>query len=473
MTKKGTRFKVFICNVLISVLCLLSIGAYFILPFWKVDLSMNVSAEMLNEMMQSQNSEENSGENSGENAGETDEKSMDFSQVVGKDGIDLTLSIQLNTSDVLSSLSGDATATVQTILNDNVNKIVDQLNEPLQKMARAAMQVVAKQTISDLLHSQIEDIYNNEKTSEEVKQAMQNAGINDEYIDSKTQELFNALYNEDASVDTVANTAISILEESFEKMETADPSTQFHLSQDDKTKVREEVSNALSSIAAEDGSIDMENLIANILLQAFGEDKSGNENGNESGEVSVKGLAVALEQELLQTPETTGNATEELKQTLRAKIMEMIGEETVQSIADVLKIVSYVILFTFFTWAYLILKILLKLTASNNAIKLKLPIWLGSIPFWVLYLIPTVLISLLKNPPASMADMFGAETAAAMSSFNITFFTCAFVSFIVGVALCLLSMFFYSRQRKILKKYKKGLLKDTVESDEFDNDLDE
>ena len=114
--------------------------------------------------------------------------------------------------------------------------------------------------------------------------------------------------------------------------------------------------------------------------------------------------------------------------------------------------------------AYLILKILVKLGAKNNAIKLKLPIWLGSIPFWVLYLLPTLAISLLKNPPAALTDLMGAEAMAEMSGmlsgFEASFFTCAWVSFIAGFALVLFSIFFYSRQRRKLKKYKKGLLSD-------------
>ncbi len=454
MSRKSTKFTVFICNIVISVLCVLAIVSYFFLPFWKVDLSMNISAETLTELIQPEQSE---GEGTGEGEEETPE--MDFSEVVGEEGVNISLSITLQTADVLSALNGEAKEVVDTILNENVDKIVDQLNEPMNKMMKGAMKTVVKTTVSELLKDYIKDAYTDEKTAEEIQEIMNDAGLDEEYIDSKTEELFNALYEENATVDSVSDKAVEIIEDAFSKMDESDSSADFTLSEEDKAKVKDEVAEVLANIAAEDGTIDMENLIADMLLKMI-QGEEGGEEGSEEGSASVEKLAVALSDAPENTENSDEDSVEKLKATLRESIMDLIDEETAQTIAKVLQIISYVILFTFFTWAYLILKIIVKLGAKNNAIKLKLPIWLGSIPFWVLYLLPTVALSLLKNPPASMADMFGAEMTTAMASFDISFFTCAWVSFIIGVVLCLFSIFFYGRKRKILKKYKKGILKD-------------
>lgn len=451
MSRKSTKFTVFICNLIISVLCIISIGAYFVLPFWKVDFSLHISADTLTNLLQSTQSESES-----ENEEESKIPEIDYSEIVGADGADLTLSITLQTADVLSALNGDAEEVVRTILNDNIDKIVDQLNGPLNEITENAIKMVAKTTIADLLNEKIKDIYPDGTTDEEIEDLMHEAGLTDTYITEKTNEFFDLLYADNATVDNLADKAVEILEDAFSKMETADPDTNFHLSENDKQSAHDSVSNALEMLAAEDGTIDMESLIADLLLQALGQGESSNE------EASAKNsaLATALSSESENPDSNTENAVEELKTALRAKITSIINEDTAKTIAQVLKIVSYVLLFTFFTWGWLIIKIILKLGAKNNAIKLKLPIWLGSIPFWVLYLLPTIAITLLKNPPASMANMFGGGIAEAMASFNVSFFTCAWVSFIVGVVLCLFSIFFYSRQRKILKKYKKGILKD-------------
>ena len=101
---------------------------------------------------------------------------------------------------------------------------------------------------------------------------------------------------------------------------------------------------------------------------------------------------------------------------------------------------------------------------KNPAIKLKLPIWLGSIPFWILYLLPTVGLMLLANPPAALANVMGAETVTLMTSLfsnlSINFFTCAWVSFIVGTFFFFFALFYYGKLRRRLKKMKKGLLPD-------------
>ena len=50
MSKSPKRVAIQITNLLISILCILSIAMYFIQPLWKIDLSYIVTGESVEEM---------------------------------------------------------------------------------------------------------------------------------------------------------------------------------------------------------------------------------------------------------------------------------------------------------------------------------------------------------------------------------------------------------------------------------------
>ena len=118
------------------------------------------------------------------------------------------------------------------------------------------------------------------------------------------------------------------------------------------------------------------------------------------------------------------------------------------TIAMVLQYISYVIYFTFFIWLYPIIKILAKLKKRNNGIKLGVPIWLGSIPYVVLCLLPTIA---LKVATGTLAGSLG-DAAGMLSNLNISFFSCSLVSFIIGIVFFVFVIAYYGRLRKSLKR---------------------
>ena len=100
-------------------------------------------------------------------------------------------------------------------------------------------------------------------------------------------------------------------------------------------------------------------------------------------------------------------------------------------------------------WLIPILKIALRWKKNNNAIKVGLPIWFGSIPFVYLCLLPTIGLSVAKDALASSGMLGEMDLFSALS---ISFSSCAIVSFIAGIALAIFVIVYYGRQRKLLKK---------------------
>ena len=202
-------------------------------------------------------------------------------------------------------------------------------------------------------------------------------------------------------------------------------------------------------------TIDPEAFTSDFLLNMLKE-KEGSTSDETVNATYAKPLSVKyVSSEHSETP-SEEDTKEELKDLLAEKLMGTLGGAA-DIIVQVIQYLSYVLFFTFFTWLYLIIKILAKLKKVNNAIKLKLPIWLGSLPFVVLCLFPMIGIKVAAN----MVPMLG--------SLTIRFMSAGLVSFIIGIGFMFFTTFYYGKLRKALKEAAKAgytLEEETVEVEE-------
>lgn len=435
----STRKSVFICNMAIIALCLVSILSYFIMPFWRVKVSYTLTAETLESLLPD-NSE------SGSEEADSLYANLDFAELLDED-ITLALSIKLKTADILGSMGGDSEALVGRILEDNVHSIIEQIDPIINDMVKKVVKTVVKSTFKEELKSQVKEKLAEDATNEEVEAELAALGLSDTEIDQKTDQLIDALYEENATVDSVVDVAIDIVQDSISSMRESGKAeyADAELSPEAEADLREQLSSALKNFSKEDGSLDPEGFTSEFLLGMLKGADSG-DSSDESSNVASVSLATPLSSSSDLTEEEQ-DAKEELKKVLTDKLMSSIGGAA-DVIVMVLQYISYVIFFTFFIWLYPILKILAKLKRRNNAIRLGVPIWFGSIPFVVLCLLPTIALKVLTGP---MAGALG-EAAGVLSNLSISFFSCSLVSFIIGIVFFVFVIAYYGRLRKALKR---------------------
>ena len=452
MANLSTRKKVFICNMVISFLCLVSILGYFIMPFWKVEVSYTLTADTMKEMLLDVTEDSDIGVGEGESEVGTDDivDDVNFAEILGEDGLTLALSIRLETADVLSSLTKDPQVVVEKIISSNVEKLVAQLNETIDKVAKAIVSLATKTVLKEALKEQVKQNLGENATNEQVQAELDAMGLDDTYISQQSDRLVDAVYTEGATTDSVAEETVRIVEESLVKMNQhdSDKYPTASLTPEEREDLKSEISDVLVEFTDENGNIDINGFASAMLTETLG-DSEDSDDGDKDAIEGMRAIAPMSAEE--DSEEVAGD----LKTALTNSLMEALSDAT-ETIALVLKVLSGVILFSFFTWFYLIIKILAKLRMKNNAIKLKLPIWLGSIPFTVLHLAPTILMSVLKK---TMASEMG-ESAALLNGLSISFFSCAWLSFVIGVAFFFFAIFYYGKLRKKLKKMKKGLIPD-------------
>ena len=466
MFSTPSKIKVFVCNMIICVLSILSIVSYFFLPFWKVEATYTLRAETLQTMLPSPEDGGTDPANPEQQSGELEDTTpedlyanIDLTEIVPEEGITIPLAIELQTSDILSSLSSDATELVDTIIQKNVAVILEKLEGTIDQLAEKAAETAVQMTFKTELKNQIKEQMSEDATDEEVQQQLNELGLTDEHIDAQTEKLVDALFAENASVDSVTNATVDIIKESLSEASSkgVEGYEDLELSPEAEEELKEQLNEAFSNFADEDGNINPTDAIMDMLVGMLKESEEPSDGGDQpemTSSVKPNRNIVLLADS---SEEEKQDAKEELRQLITDKLMSVLGEST-EIIAMVIQYISYLILFTFFTWAYLILKILAKMFMKNPAIKLGLPIWLGSIPYVDLSLVPSLALSTLKNPPAQLADMMGdaLENMSVLNDLSINFFSCACVSFYIGIALAIFVIVYYGRLRKRLKKIAKG-----------------
>ena len=426
MANTATKKTVFICNLAIIALCIVSIVAYFIMPFWRVNIKYTLTAETLEEILPDDT-------DTGSEDVNSIYEGINFSELLDED-IPLSISIELQTADVLGAMGSDANKLVENILYNNVHNIIDQMDPYINDMVQKLVKTVVKTTFKEELKKQVKESLGEGTTDEQTQEELNNMGLSDEYIDEKTDKLVDTIYTPGATVDDAVNETIDIVKDSIQKMQT-DGSEEYQnaeLSPEAEAELRAELEEKFKHLENEDGTLDPEGFTTDFLLDMLKGEEA-------ASDVTGASLATPLSAKADDLTEEQNEAKEELKQVLTDKLMELIGDAS-DVIAMVLQYISYVVLFTFVIWALPILKILIKMGSKNNAIKLGGPIWLGSIPFLVLCAAPMGALMLL-----------GDKIAQSIGGLSITFFSCSIVSFIIGIVLAVFTLFFYGRLRKKLK----------------------
>ena len=436
MSKSGSRFTVFLFNILIALLSVAAVAALFFAPLWEIDVKYVMQKEVLEKILPEE------------------AKEVDLDEIVG-DGIPLSLTVSVQTKDTIrSALGKDARQSVTELIENNVDKVVDELAPTFDEIAEKIVRSTAKSTVRDAVNEQVKNFLQNagsEATDERVSELLNQAGVDEEYINQKTDALLDAIYAENATVDGVSQKAVETVEEVFEKLDKSGVA-EFQgaaLTEENKEEIKNSIDEALSVIADENGNIDADDLAANLILEML-------RSSEDESEPAVAAMDFTTQE--TDSGSVEEDATEQLKAEVKQMIMEKLTDETLDTIVLALRIVFGVLCFTAFTWAWLIVKMLFKAFSRNPAIKLKLPIWLGWLPFLALVLLPMGAMLLVKAQPSFLVNLLGAEMMESLSTFfasaSLSFSSAAWVAFAAAVALIILSIP-YGIFRRRLKRAKR------------------
>ena len=348
-------------------------------------------------------------------------------------------------------------------LVDDLLQILDKdtLREIEQKIAKVGVSTAVKMSLAEVAKEQ-------GLSTEELETKLNEAGLDDEFIEEQTTKLINELYKEDATVESVTDTIVDVVVDSFDKIKDSGVlgDEVEELSDDDIESLREELASVLSELADENGKLDGDGLLSSLIasLMSEGEGPSEESESNPEAELSPSKLFVSNAVHKLTTPmaeaeNTNTTETKPLDEIIRDTIHEAITDDLLATVRVVaIGLFAFVAFFAFW-WLYLLIKLLLKFWRKNPLIKLKTAIFLGGFAFVVLAILPNTLISILSNPPSSLGNVSDAETLNLVSklfssAIQIKFSSSTIFAFICAIVLLVFSFPYASRRRAIRREIK-------------------
>lgn len=450
----GRHLAIWICNAVVAVLSILSILCYFFGPFWQFTAKISITETMLEEALQDV---------------DTGEMEIDPKEIMedtfgeGKT-FDIRISFEIGTDDILSSIAGDSTAMVEGLIDKNVTMIIEGLRPDLMRLAKGVVKYAAKQTINDQVKTHMSNFLQKDENDSEVLQKMEQLGIMDE-IDGQMDVIIDKIFDPDATVDSVTDSIMDSLDVVYESIrdkaaDLSETDDSYDILQDiqpndaDIENIRESVSSMLEQVATgEDGKINADQLLDNLLSQLLS-------SANESGEVAPAEDVAAVSR--LAADGETGDSTspedpdvnetaESLEEQIRDLIMGYLPEDTYAYFSYAFMAMAGLMFLSMLSWLYILIKLIVKLVkkAPNPTVKLKAPIWLGWLPYFLFVALPGIALMLL--PMILPSFDVPAEAMSVLNSVRLSVSSISIIAMISAVV-CFGISIFYMVMRKKFKK---------------------
>lgn len=440
-----TRTKLLIFDSVIVLICVAVLTSFFVMPFFGVKASIKMTPEDIAELV----SDSMSGDDSEGVSSVMSLEKAEWEKIVGSDGFELDFfSVQLVTSTTLSSLWADSEAIVRDFVDINVEKMLDTLIPVFERIIKSAIPVASKKLLDEAITGRLGDAAL--VKGEELKQAISDAGVTDEYIEKKIDMIIEAISDETATVDSLADTFIDTVSEVFDMVREngGEKFKDVALTDDNKSEIRERVADVLAQLTDESGKISIDNMIDELITRGL-DALEGSENAPEGDEKTPEDGENTTEDDRVVVHPAFGRAAPPatvkkqggesmLKERLGKFIRDAIDDELVYIFAFAMRVMACFIFLTLLVWVYVLVKTVIKMTTKKPAVKLIMPVCLGWIPYVLLSVLPTAAaMFLVKQTGIS----HGSGISEQLSKVDISFTTCTVTAFIAAIALFVISFF--------------------------------
>lgn len=467
---KKTSFA--LLNGIVAGICAIALIGFFIMPFWTVKIAISFNeevAEILFEDAMADDEESSESEESIDS--EEDSEELDMTAILIKElaeeEIKLEIAVSIDTGLLMNCALSSSKKSAKDFVYDLIDDLVasvdeDTLEEIENSIAKAGVTSAVKVELAELAKDLDVD----------VDELMDDIGIDENYLDSRTEDLLSAIREEDATVDSVTDVVVDIVDEIYEKYgnsEYADDEFE-ELTPEEREELRAEIADIVGELADEEGNIDGDGLLSALLSGLLSE-----EDIELPEEEAFRGAGVTYAMHRLFSSESESESefeSEEEQKPFDEMLRDELREAVTDEVLDAVQLVAliYFILFAFsaFWWIFLIIKILCKIGMKNPLISLKSAIAFGGTAFTILVIIPSLAFGMLANPPSFIADMLDRETLDIMKTLfdgaiKISFSSSAIIAFICSLALFGFG-FYYSSKRMAIKRAIKQKKREEAQS---------
>lgn len=459
--KISTRIAAYVFNAIIICFCALTIASYFFAPAMNYGAKVVTTPELTNELKTVLITEDSSPDSS--QTGEINENEViaDVLDQLGKDKVTLTFSIKATTPQLFALLfnKAETEAAIKRVINANVSTVLDEMSGSIdvvvENLSKSMLRLSVKSALSDTINGFIS---NEELSDKTVDTVLNDLGLTDEYLDEKSGMIFEAIKADGATVDTVTDATIAVIDEVVNDLASSTTGEYENLTIENlPDSVKETIKSSIKSIiggsADKNGNINPDSIIYNVLGRAL--DKSS-ETPTEGGETAAIKTALFADGEKTYTKE-------DVEKLITDKINAFFTGSVISAISTNITLLTLGMALSFALWGWLVIKIVIKLFAENPTIKVWSAIWLGSSPVTSLFITPAVAGLALSNLAAAPAFITNALTkilpanvynvlTAASKSISVTVNSTTMYTAIITAIFIVFSIFYMIFRKKLKRE---------------------
>lgn len=400
---KKLNLKLIPYNIIIAIISVVCVVTLALGTFWKFSISYQMSEDMMKALLQ------NAGDGEDMEEGAEDFfANIDFESIASDAKFQMGLTISPDS--LFTSLKGDNTETVTTVLNTASSEILKNVDTIIKSMFSAGMKLAVAMAVEEI-NSAIEE------EAEELAPEVANLDL------SGVNDIVDEMLSENPDNEQIKTDLIDLVNT---QIENAD------LTEEQKAQLIAE------------SEISVGDFYDNIV----------EEYGDENGSIVPTDIAVSLLSDTLNlnVEENGDNSMEDLSMAVTEKIVSSMSEDTINRISLVYRGLAILLVVVMAAWALLAVKALLKIFFKNKGVGLGLARALGWIPYVLLVGFPMVMIMLIPKIIASVSYPEITEYAKYAEGFNLKFESLTYISALGTVALMFINWFGYKSTKKRIKK---------------------
>ena len=187
---------------------------------------------------------------------------VDIANLLGTDVIHVGINFELDLPGVQKMMNGDTTVINDTIINKNIEGIVDTLHEPINLITEHTVKSALKKTIKTEITTQV-DAARTKYADEHPELAdsipptetiMEEVGMDEVYFDNFTIALYNEADRVGATVDTLTDVLYEQVDEALARAEESGMTDSSGFAEEKKVEIKNNLVNVLTELKLVDSS---------------------------------------------------------------------------------------------------------------------------------------------------------------------------------------------------------------------------
>lgn len=460
----NNNLKILIANIIIVVLAVVSIITLCVGSFMKIQINVDIKGDTISKLF----AESNQGgegepitdgtlkivmENTGntENTENTEQgedvtvEDIDVEKILSKINLKFDLELDLKSAVMMKSISGGGSDVIKEMLGTQINNVVDALLINVDAIIDTAMEIVVDSVVetaqAEVMEQLKEELGKTDVTEEEIMQELESEyGITEDNIEELKGDISESAKN-------ILNGEPEKVSETINNSETMDKLMAVYAEKALKEEKGEDYVASEEEIASKKSEIKQE------IVTEY--EATIDEMRDENGELSKESIIVEIMSES-ELKDASGNAVEiksieDIKTYISNSATNVIDGKTANIISTILKVFGILILVVVASWAYIIVKIVVKLFMRNKTVGLLAPRLLGWIPHVLFVGVPMFFVKNMGKVLEAASTEIGAEAQSfteILSMITLDISSLTWVSALCSVLLLIIWIPYYRWRRQ-------------------------